>query len=266
MRVATWNVWHRFGAEYELRYRAIKASLDEVDPDIVCLQESWTEVESGRSQAREIGDVLGLPYAVDGFRVTHEGVTFGNAIVSAWPITRDLVHPLPPHPDYEEFRSVLGVQLDHPRGPVQIFTAHLNFLPHQSAVRQAQVREIASLMDQWQYTAELAYPQVLTGDLNADPASDEIRMLTGRADLGVPLTLFDAWEVRGEGAGSTWSNKNPLTRASYEPDRRIDYVLARFPEKFAGRGAVESAFVFGDEPVEGSWGSDHLGVAVDLRD
>ena len=265
MRVATWNVWHRFGADYDLRLQAITALLDVIDPDVVCLQESWTEVGSGRSQAEGIRAALGLAEAVDGHRVTHEGVTFGNAVISAWPITSHVVHPLPPHPDYEEFRSVLAVEIEHPTGPVQVFNAHLNFLHHQSAVRQAQVREIAQLMYDWHH-AGMAYPQVLTGDLNAEPSSDEIRMLTGRADLGVPLTLLDAWEVRGEGAGATWSNKNPLTRSSYEPDRRIDYVMARFPEKYAGRGSVESAFVFGDEPVEGAWGSDHLGVAVDLRD
>ncbi|WP_370324411.1 endonuclease/exonuclease/phosphatase family protein [Euzebya sp.] len=265
MRVATWNVWHRFGDDYEVRSEAIATALAPVDADVLCLQEVWTEPEGERSQAAELAAHLGLEAHADAHRVVSEGFTFGNAIVSRWPITRQETRPLPPHPDYEEFRTVLAVEIAHPDGPVQVFTTHLNFLGHQSGVRQAQVRAVARMMHEWRRD-DLVRPQVLTGDLNAEPISDEVRMLTGHADLGVPLALLDAWRVRGRGDGATWSSRNPLTHASFEPDRRIDYVLVGFPISYGGRGQVESVEIFGDDPVDGTWPSDHFGVVADLSD
>ena len=45
-----------------------------------------------------------------------------------------------------------------------------------------------------------AFPAVLCGDLNAEPHSDELRMLTGRAVSPVPRVVFrDAWEAAGNG-------------------------------------------------------------------
>lgn len=265
MRIATWNVWHRFGNDWQARGRAISQTLQQVDADVVCLQEAWTEEASGRSQAGELASALGLEDFVDGFRIAHEGVTFGNAIMSRWPITRHEVRALPPHPDYEEFRCILGVETQTPSGPAQVFTSHFNFLRHQSAVRQTQARTVAGTMLDWAHD-DLVHPQVVTGDLNAGPASEEIRMLTGDADLGKDLALMDAWAAVGEGDGATWNGRNPLTADSYEPDRRIDYILTRFPRQFEGRGVVTSCRVFGDQPVDGVWPSDHLGVVADLED
>ena len=49
MRVATWNIWWRFGP-WEQRAPGIEATLRSIDADIVCLQETWTL--DGRRQAR----------------------------------------------------------------------------------------------------------------------------------------------------------------------------------------------------------------------
>lgn len=263
MRIATWNVWHRFG-DWEARAEAILAVLRDIDADVVCLQEAWTAAE--RSQAAELAAALGLDGgAVDAHRVDHEGVTFGNAVLSRWPIRHSEVRPLTPHPDYEEYRTVLGVEVSAPFGPVPVFTTHLNFLLDQSAVRQAQVRDVARMMLDWQ-SRRRAHPPVVTGDFNAEPASDEIRQLTGLADLGLPLALYDAWKIRGDDAGATWSHRNPLTRDAYEPDRRIDYVLVGGARDHGGTGAVEACLRFGTEPVDGVWASDHFGVVADLAE
>ena len=40
VRVATWNLGHRFG-DYERRLAAIVATLRAERPDVVCLQEAW---------------------------------------------------------------------------------------------------------------------------------------------------------------------------------------------------------------------------------
>ena len=263
MRIATWNVWHRFGP-WEARADAILATLRELDADVVCLQETWTE-EGGRSQAAELAAALGLADHRDGWRVTYEGITFGNAILSRWPMEHDELRPLTPHPDYEELRSVLGVEIASPIGPVQVFTTHLNFLLHQSAVRQAQVRDVADMMLAWQHRPR-TLPPIVTGDFNAVAGSDEMRALMGLADLGRPLALLDAWDLAGSGPGETWASANPLTSDAHEPDRRIDYVLIGSPRETEGRGAPVTCLRFGDRPVDGTWPSDHFGVVADLRD
>jgi endonuclease/exonuclease/phosphatase family metal-dependent hydrolase len=107
----------------------------------------------------------------------------------------------------------------------------------------------------------------LCGDLNAEPRSDEIRMLTGLAAVAVPGVVFrDAWTVAGDGgSGATVGPGNPYGAAALEPDARIDYVLAGWP-KLGGAGQILRAAVAGDLPGEhGLFGSDHFAVVADLR-
>jgi len=40
IRVATWNVWWRFG-DWAARRLAIVETLRPADPDILCIQEAW---------------------------------------------------------------------------------------------------------------------------------------------------------------------------------------------------------------------------------
>jgi endonuclease/exonuclease/phosphatase family metal-dependent hydrolase len=109
------------------------------------------------------------------------------------------------------------------------------------------------------------YPPIMCGDFNADPLSDEIRMLTGRATVPVPRLVFvDAWEVAGDGPGVTWSNENPYAVRDLEPDRRIDYVFVGWP-KARGAGHVVSASVEGIDAVHGVYPSDHYAVLAELR-
>src|SRR5206468_3532220 len=107
---------------------------------------------------------------------------------------------------------------------------------------------------------------IVCGDLNAQPDSDEVRMLTGLRAVPVPGVVFhDAWTAAGNtGGGATVSTRNPFAAADLEPDCRIDYVLVGWP-KLGGVGQVLSARVVGDVDVDGTFGSDHLGVAAELR-
>jgi len=259
LRVMTWNLWWRFGP-WEQRRPAIAATLAAVDADIVCLQEVW----GGRDGefAAELAQKLGFQHA-SAARLDYEGVTFGNAVLSRWPIAHSDSRPLPTLEENDELRTVLHALVDGPRGPIQVFTTHLNWRFDHSAVRQAQVRLVA----EWVAAAgPRTFPPVLCGDLNAPPDSDEIRMLTGKAAVAVPkLVFYDAWEVAGTGgAGVTWSNANPHARGDLEPDRRIDYILVGWP-KTGGVGQVLSCRVAGREPVDGMVPSDHYAVVAELR-
>ncbi len=262
VRVLSWNLWWQFGP-WQARRPAIAATLARLDADIVCLQEVWDDGEV--SFAAELAAPLGYHH-VYGSRVDLDGVRFGNAVLSRWPITGHEVLPLPAPPDADELRTCVRADIDGPRGALQVFSTHLNWRFDQSHVRQDQVRAICAFVARSRADGEHPFPPVLCGDFNAAPDSDEIRMLTGRAAVPEPKLVFhDAWEVVGTGGnGMTWSNENPYARLDLEPDRRIDYVLAGWP-KAGGAGHVTSCTVECQQPVDGVVPSDHLGVLAELR-
>ena len=118
-----------------------------------------------------------------------DGARSGNAILSRWPIVAHEVRTLPR--DGATARSTtkaksgscVFAEVDGPRGPIQMFCAHLSWRDDHSAIRQEQVAEICRFVREHR---PRPFPAVLCGDLNAEPRSDEIRMLTGRAAAPVP--------------------------------------------------------------------------------
>ncbi|MGY6501944.1 MAG: endonuclease/exonuclease/phosphatase family protein [Acidimicrobiales bacterium] len=259
VRVLSWNIWWRFGP-WEARLPAIAATLARIDPDIVALQEVWDDGTT--NQAQLLAEGLGHHH-VDASRREHEGVSFGNAILSRWPITDHEWRPLPAPEDAEESRTVLRADVEGPRGTIQVFSTHLNWRFDHSHVRQEQVRAIARFVKE---SPPRTFPPVVCGDFNADPRSDEIRMMTGRTTVPEPKLVFhDAWEAGGDGGpGHTWSNDNPYARLDLEIDRRIDYVFAGWP-RAGGAGHTVACRVEGTDPVDGIVPSDHYAVLADLR-
>ncbi len=287
VRIVSWNIWARYGP-WEARAPVILETLRRLDPDIVALQEVWEDDE--RNQARELADALGFEGCVFAPNLEHAGAWMGqdrpdppemttragNAVLSRWPVRRSEVRTLPrqagrAHDDEGEERICLLAEVDGPRGPIQVYCAHLSWRSDHSAPRQAQVGAICEFVREQR---PRSFPAVLLGDLNSDPESDEIRMLTGRAAAPVPGVMWrDVWEWLGHPArgepGHTWSNDNPFAAASLDVDRRIDYAMVAAP-KAGGCGQPLLAMVIGNEPlqVEGCadmWGSDHYGLAVELR-
>ena len=258
LRVVTWNLWGR-GGPWEARLGPIRSTLALLAPDLVALQEVWED--GSRNQAAVIAADLGFHH-VYASRYAIDGVAIGNAILSRWPIVSHQVRPLPAPVELEELRNVIRAEIAGPRGPLEIFTAHLNWRFDQSDLRQEQVRTLARFVSE---SERLAMPPIVAGDFNAIPDSEEIRMLTGRVAVPVPgLVFHDAWEAAGNvGHGFTWSNTNPHARLDLEPDRRIDYVFVGWPRR-GGAGHVLSCRMVG-EPVDGVYPSDHLGLLAELR-
>ena len=270
VRVVSWNIWWRFGP-WEARQPAIIETLRRLDPDIVCLQEVWIDLATGESSAHRIAAALGWDAAhiALGNRADLDGLGFGNAVISRWPVTSSETAPLFSPADLEEHRVVVRADIDGPRGPLQVFTTHLHWRYDHSSIRQEQVGDVCRFVAS---SPDRSFPAVLTGDFNADPASDEIRLLTGRAAVPAPpLVFFDAWEVAGEGDGATWSNDNPFAVRDLEITRRIDFVFAGYPKQ-GGAGHVVAVdlvgvqpVAVGDPPAPAIVPSDHYGVVADLR-
>ena len=100
----------------------------------------------------------------------------------------------------------------------------------ESQARQDAVRELLSHARQAQ---DKQVPLIICGDFNADPDSDEIRMLTGRTTAPAP-------------------------------GRRIDYIFSATPRP-GGAGHPLHSALLGTHPVNSTYPSDNYAVHADLR-
>ena len=108
--------------------------------------------------------LYGVPAQEDGAALS------GVAVMSRWPIRRE---------SSLAFGSarVQFAELSGPRGLIQVYGLVMDaWWFDESQSRQDAVRELLSYVHQAQDTQA---PLIICGDFNADPGSDEIRMLTG---------------------------------------------------------------------------------------
>jgi endonuclease/exonuclease/phosphatase family metal-dependent hydrolase len=261
IRILTWNLWWRYGPWRE-RLDAIVATLAAEGPDVCGLQEVWAAPD--RHLAAELADRLGMHWCfAQATEAEHGGqrLGFGNAILSRWPIAAEARAPLPA-PGIEG-RVAAYARIDAPGGPLPIFTTHLTYVPGGSATRMAQVRRLAEFVAEQEPGA---YPPVVMGDLNAEPDSDEIRLLSGLlTEPVVPgQVLVDAWRYADPAdPGFTWDRRNGYQEDTNLPDSRIDFILVGLGKD--ARGRVLGARLAGNAPVDGVWPSDHFAVVAELE-
>ncbi|HEY4700982.1 MAG TPA: endonuclease/exonuclease/phosphatase family protein, partial [Streptosporangiaceae bacterium] len=218
---------------------------------------SWSKGDD--SQSARLAGPLGLPHhAFSGVPAQEDTAALsGVAVLSRWPIRRQSSLA------FGDVR-VQFAQLDGPRGPIQVYGVVMDaWWFDQSQPRQDAVRELLTYSSKAQ---DPRAPLIICGDFNADPDSDEIRMLTGRTAAPAPgLSCYDAWEVAGPpDPGYTWSNDNPWATQLLWPNRRIDYIFSATPRP-GGAGHPRHTALLGTVPVNGTYPSDHYAVLSDLR-
>jgi endonuclease/exonuclease/phosphatase family metal-dependent hydrolase len=266
LRAVTLNIWNRQGP-WSARLPLIRDGLAALEPDVIGLQEVLGF--GGDSQAHEIA-------AGTDWHVHHGpawdlggGLTFGNAVLSRWPIVDARVLPLPTPPELDA-RSVAYALLDAPCGRVPVFVTHIAYQMHLGHVRCQAVRALTDLIGELAPVGDRTFPPILLADFNAEPDSDEMRFLRGLTPLGGRSVYFaDAWLVTaghadGAGPGWTYDRRNPYALRSREPSRRIDYVYVRGPDR-ALRGEPLAARLVFTEPVDGVYASDHFGVYAEIQ-
>jgi len=269
LKVMTWNLWWRFG-DWQRRRQPILEVLARIAPDVVGLQEVWGS--STENQAQAFATALGMHCAwcrspaPEGFqrRLGDDTIVVGNAILSRWPIIRESVCLLPESGD-DQGRTALFALVDGPFGEIPFFTTQLSSTVGGSALRCEQVRRLARFVVEETGGRGTA---VLTGDFNAEPDSDEIRLLGGHKTApSLPgLVFLDAWRFADPTArGWTWDRRNPSVRATGEPDARIDYVFLGYGAESEVSFRVNGAWIAGNEPVHDVWPSDHAAVVAELH-
>jgi endonuclease/exonuclease/phosphatase family metal-dependent hydrolase len=271
LRIVTINFWGNqppFDRRVELGFR----QLARLGPDVIAMQEVQAPPGGNRTSADLIAEGLGM-HCIYGMSLQWDAGDWGPgtpageeglAILSRHPVVEQRLTRLPQERPLEK-RILLSAHIQTPAGPVWVHTTHLHYRLEDGVAREAQVfacdevlRELAS-----------ETPQILCGDFNAPPDSDEIRFLRGLHSLGGRRTHYqDAWQRAHPGdAGITWSSENELTRPlrSLDIDRRIDYVFVTSRRR-DGRGTVHRAEVVLDERDDtGICASDHYGVLAEVQ-
>ncbi len=260
LRVLSLNIWNRQGPWAE-RLPIIQQLLQSLDPDVVGLQEVMHLDGAPEDQAQEVA--RDRPYHVAFASAWHigNGLQFGNAVLSRYPITTAQSFPLPGESG-EETRSLLYCELDTPFGKVPFFNTHLNWRLDHGHVRE---RQVAAIVDEVQRLApSTGFPAILVGDFNAEPDSTEIRYLKGLTSLrGRSVYFGDCFGAVGQGPGYTFSRANRFAASVAEPNRRIDYIFTQGPDRKL-RGEPLVARVVGDQAVGEHFASDHFGVYAEI--
>jgi endonuclease/exonuclease/phosphatase family metal-dependent hydrolase len=265
IRVATWNVWGRFGP-WEERWPAIVAELRALGPDVVALQETWRDEE--RTQAQLLADELGYPLWAheDGEQVG------GIAIVSRLPLIakRRLDLQYSGHGEWPGTALIAGVEADFGAFDVACVVEYGTIFRVLGSSASSAGRLLAYRVIVDELTArDRDIPPVLLGDLNATPYDEDMRVLTGKVpEAGVGLVFNDAWEMlHGPEGGWTFDLRdNPWLRGTPPGGRyRIDHVLPALSPGYPRSWRVDDAGRFGLEEHDGVVASDHYGIFADLE-
>lgn len=279
LRVVTINFW---GTEppFERRIDLAARQLHAIDPDVVCMQE--VKPHGSATTADALAGKLGMTavYArasswSDGEHGYATAGEEGLAILSKAPLAdhRALVLPEARPADT---RILLSGRIATAGGPIWVHTTHLHYRLDDGVAREQQVVAIDAAIRACGREATDS-PQILCGDFNATPDSDEIRFLRGLHTLEGRRTHFqDAWlrlhrepePGDGPAQGITWSSENRFTRPlrSLDLDRRIDYVFATTRKK-DGRGTIHASRVVLTERdgADDICASDHYAVLAEAQ-
>ena len=200
LRVLSYNIHHGEGVDGHLDLGRIAALIRAVAPDVVALQEvdrhAWRTLMV--DQAAILGEATGLR-PVFGEFMPFEGGSYGMALLSRWEILSERNLRLP---DGIEPRSSVVLEV-RPPGGGRLVIAGVHFYASESE-RLAQAEALAAALD-----AESA-PVLMAGDFNSERGSLVMERLSPR------------WQVLEKTAGTS-----PLTFPSPEPDREIDFIVAR---------------------------------------
>lgn len=220
VRVASYNTWllPLASDERERRREAMPAAVDALAPDVLCLQEVWSDAD-----ADALGAALSkrLPARARGGG--------GLAVLSRWPIREERFERFPSHPSLSLVerlggKGFLAVVIDTPSGPLRVVDSHLA-LDH-DAGRPAQGAQLDALVAALRETPDL--PTVLCADLNMRAV-----------EAGRPTPGFTALSAAGyrdaagtaAGPGGAWATRAG-TRVGWPRAGRTarwdpDYLMVR---------------------------------------
>lgn len=275
MLFATYNI--HFGLGTDNRYDVARIADVVAEADIVCLQEvvqGWV-LNGHADQAREIAERLNryvwfhgafdadASSVATGGRIANRRRTFGNAVLSRWPIAEARGHLLPKMALPTQFdlqRGFVEAVIDTPAGRLRVYSTHLSHITHAQRLPQIEalldtVLDAARRGGAWDFHApdsfvftEAAQPvpasAIVMGDFNFTPTDVEYAAICGEThpQFGRIVTangLSDAWIAAG----------NVEDRESFKDEGRIDHTFVTHDL----RSKVKRAWIDDSTPASDHW-------------
>lgn len=199
-RVLSYNIHHGEGTDGVFDLERIAEVIRSSGADLVALQE--VDVRTGRAggvdQASVLAELTGMEVRF-GEAIPFSGGSYGDAVLSRWPILETVRLQLPARPDHE-LRVAVAVTVEPmPGQPLRLVATHLDHT-EDSGDRIAQVQTLLLEM------LGNPLPTLLVGDLNAAPGSQPIQLL-----------LDAGWRPADAALQPTFP--------SDQPQRKIDWIL-----------------------------------------
>ncbi len=197
VKVASYNIKNGQGMDGKTDLARIYEVLADMDADCISLQEvdMFRPRSYFRNQAGSLARMLKMDYAF-GPALTYRIGSFGNAILSRYPILKTKNHRLPAS---KPRRAMLEVQIDIKGELLSLFNTHLEL------DRRLRLKQIQNYILPLILSAPSA--AILSGDLNETPD-----------DLGVKYLnnyLQDSFEANTGSLTATFRADNPLERMDY---------------------------------------------------
>jgi endonuclease/exonuclease/phosphatase family metal-dependent hydrolase len=179
VRIATYNMHSGVGVDRRFRPERIAEVIAGLGADVVALQEVLSPVR-GFDVHAHLCDATGF-YLAAMATMQLAGGTFGNALLSRWPIVDIVEHGLTI--GRREPRGAIDATIGRESGGFRVIATHLGL---RSAERHEQLSRLADLIER---RREL--PTILLGDFNATRAkSREIRAQAERLGTASVLATF----------------------------------------------------------------------------
>jgi endonuclease/exonuclease/phosphatase family metal-dependent hydrolase len=154
VRVATYNVHSGVGVDRRFRPERIVDVIDELHADVVALQEVLSPVR-GFDVHAHFRETTGL-HLVAMTTMQLAGGTFGNALLSRWPIVALVEHGLAV--GHREPRGAIDATIGRDRGELRVIATHLGL---RAAERSEQLSRLLDIVK-----AAPDCPTVFAGDFN----------------------------------------------------------------------------------------------------
>lgn len=198
IKVLSYNIHHGENTRGEQDISGIATVILATNPDLVALQEvdSCTNRVKKSNLLKELAAQTGM-YVYFGKAMSHDGGSYGNGILSRYPIEQMYTIPLPAKSEKGEPRCAAVVKVKLPGDSLLRFAS--THLDHQEdpADRIAQTSQLLK------HFSRDSMPLILAGDLNAEPASREIN------------TLKSFFADASEQLGATWPSDTPTHKLDY---------------------------------------------------
>ncbi|WP_059173303.1 endonuclease/exonuclease/phosphatase family protein [Bacillus sp. FJAT-27445] len=235
IKVMTYNIHHGVGIDNVLDLGRIASLVREEGADIVALQEvdrHYGARSNFEDQAQKLATLLGYHYVYAAnldLHPTEEGANrrqYGTAVLSKYPIIQSENYFLPSF--WQEQRGLLETTINVKGSHIRVYNTHLGLDVQQ---RLAQVKEINKIVTAKKTEA------ILMGDLNAEPESEEIKLL-----------------LEGTNFFDVFGNIEAVNTFPVEDPRiRIDYIFSSVGLKVSNQYVINSTY------------SDHLPVIAEFE-